>query len=79
MLKIVANVNKQDVTHSYVQGQAFPKIDGKLISVELGGRELSKFFEKKEIPLCSTDNTSLTWRGPWAGRVLKELRELFDR
>jgi len=79
MLKIVANVNKQDVTYSYTVGQSFPKVEGKLISVELGGRELGKLLEKQEIPLCSVDNASLTWHGKHAGRVLKTLRELFDK
>ena len=56
-----------------------PQIEGKLISIEVSGKELNKLQEKREIPVSSIDNASLTWQGPWAGRVLKELRELFDK
>lgn len=84
MLKIVVNVNKQDVTLSYTAGQAFPRVEGKLISVELSGKELLRLQEKRqadeqELPLSLPDNACLTWHGRAAGRVLRDLRELFDR
>jgi len=79
MLKIIANVKKQDVTYSYTLGQSFPTVEGKLISVELSGKELSKLMEKKEIPLCAVDTASLTWHGRHAAHVMKLLRELFDK
>jgi hypothetical protein len=79
MLKIVANHNKQDVTYSFTSGQTFPNVEGKLVSVEISGKELSKLMEKKEIPLCSVDNSSLMWHGRSAGSVLKLLKEIFDK
>ena len=79
MLKIVINVNKHDVTHTYTVGQSFPTIEGKLISVELSGKELVQLAKKTEIPICYVDNMSLIWHGRPAGRVLKDLRELFDK
>jgi hypothetical protein len=77
MLKIVANHNKQDITYSFTVGQTFPAVEGKLISVEISGKELVKLMEKKEIPLCSVDNSSLMWHGKSAGGVLKLLKEIF--
>ena len=77
MLKIVANHNKQDIIYSFTVGQTFPAVEGKLISVEVSGKELSKLMEKKEIPLCSVDNSSLIWHGKSAGSILKLLREIF--
>ncbi len=79
MLKIVCNHNKQDITYSFTVGQTFPDINGKLISVEISGKELSKLMEKKEIPLCSVDNSSLIWHGKQAGSILKVLREIFNK
>ena len=78
MLKIIANHNKQDVTHSFTEGQTFPDIQGKLIRIELGGKELSRFLEKKEIPIANIDTALLVWQDKAAGHVLKLLREIFD-
>jgi hypothetical protein len=36
-------------------------------------------MEKKEIPICSVDNSCLMWLGRQAGGVLKILREIFDK
>jgi hypothetical protein len=78
MLKIIANHNKQDITYSFTVGQSFPDIKGKLVSVEVSGKELSKLMEKKEIPLCSVDNSCLIWHGRQAGGILKILKEILS-
>lgn len=77
MLKIVANHKKQDITYSFTLGQTFPEVEGKLISIEVSGKELTKLMEKKEIPICSVDTSCLMWHGRQAGGVLKILREMF--
>lgn len=83
MIKIVVNVNRQDVTLTFTVGQAFPRVEGKLVSVEVSGRELQRLQERrlqddKELPLNLPDTACLTWHSPHAGRVLRELKELFD-
>lgn len=78
MVKIVANHNKQDFTYSYTVGQTFPNVEGKLIRIEINGNELDRLMEKKEIPLCDTKNSYLTWYGAQAGGILKLLREIFS-
>ena len=75
MLKIVTNHNKQDITYSYTIGQTFPKIEGKLLSVELSGKELEKFLEAKELPV--NEMKCATWYNEYAGRVLKFFREIY--
>jgi hypothetical protein len=79
MLKIYSNHNKQDVTYSFTIGQTFPDVKGKLLRIEINGKELSKLIEAWEVPLEfeSTDNPYLIWHGKQAGRVLKRLREMF--
>lgn len=77
MIKIVANHNKQDITYTYTVGQTFPNVEGKLISIEVSGKELSKLMEKKEIPICAASSSYLVWHGKQAGSILKMLRELF--
>lgn len=77
MLKIYSNYNKQDVSYSFSVGQTFPDVKGKLLRIEMNGKELSKLMEVKEIPLVSVDNSSLVWYGRHASRVLKTLREMF--
>jgi len=79
MLKIVANHNHQNITYSYTQGQAFPDVKGKLLSVELNGNELAKLMEVKEIPINAADTCYLVWYGKHAGGVLKTLREIFSK
>lgn len=76
MLKIVTNHNKQDITYSYTLGQTFPDIQGKLLQVELSGKELAKLVQEKEIPLCAIDTSCLVWHGKQAGGILKILREI---
>ena len=76
MIKIVANVKRQLQTYSWALGQTLPTIEGKLVSVEVNGRDLARLVETLEIPLCSTENTSLTWHGRHAGRILRTLREM---
>ena len=78
MLKIVANHNKQDITYTYTCGQTFPNVEGKLLRVEVSGKELSKLMVKKEIPLCAVETSYLVWQGKRAGAILKTLRELFE-
>ncbi len=76
MVKIVSNHKKQDITYTYTLGQTFPAVEGKLLSVEVSGKELSKLMEKKEIPICAADSSYLVWHGKQAGGILKILREL---
>ena len=78
MLKIVTNHNKQDVTYTYTMGQTFPDIQGKLLQVELSGKELARLVQEKEIPICAIDSSQLIWHGKGAGSVLKMLREIFN-
>jgi hypothetical protein len=59
-------------------GQTFPDIQGKLVSVELSGKELAKLVEEKEIPICAIDTSCLVWHGKSAGSVLKLLKEIFN-
>lgn len=77
MLKIVSNHKKQDVHYSFTIGQTFPTIEGKLIQVELSGKELARFVQEKEIPICAIDTSCLLWQGRAAGHALKILREIF--
>ena len=77
MVKIVANVNKQDVTVSWSLGQ-FPHVEGKLISVEVGGKELVQLIAARGIPVEDTGSV-ITWHGRMAGRTLHDLRELAAR
>jgi hypothetical protein len=56
-------------------GQVFPDIKGKLIQLEINGKELSKLLEQKEIPICSIDTSYLIWHGKAAGHILKFLKE----
>lgn len=76
MLKIITNHNKQDVTYTYTIGQTFPDIQGKLLQLELSGKELARLVQEKEIPICAIDNSQLIWHGKNAGSVLKMLREI---
>lgn len=77
MLKIVTNHNRQDVIYTYTIGQTFPDIQGKLLQVELSGKELARLVQEKEIPICAIDSSQLIWHGKSAGSVLKMLREIF--
>ncbi len=78
MLKIVTNHNKQDITYAYSIGQTFPEIQGKLLQIELSGKELARLVQEKEIPICAIDSSQLIWHGKSAGSVLKMLREIFN-
>lgn len=79
MLKIFANHDRQDITYTFSIGQTFPEVQGKLLRVEVNGKELSKLLEVKEIPVCLADNSYLAWDGKQAGRVLKTLREVLTK
>lgn len=79
MIKIHSNHNKKDMKYSFSAGQAFPNIEGKLLSVEVNGPELKKLVDSKEIPLYDVEYVYLAWHGKQAGGVLKILRELFDK
>lgn len=76
MLKIITNHNKQDVIYTYTIGQTFPDIQGKLLQLELSGKELARLVQEKEIPICAIDSSQLIWHGKSAGSVLKMLREI---
>jgi len=76
MLKIITNHNKQDVTYTYTLGQVFPDVQGKLMQVELSGKELARLVQEKEIPICAIDTSCLVWHGRHASHVLKILREI---
>lgn len=76
MLRIVTNNNKEYVNYSYTLGQAFPDIQGKLIQLEINGKELIKLLEQKEIPICSIETSYLIWYGKAAGSILKLLKEI---
>lgn len=78
MLKIVCNHEKQDITYSYTLGQAFPDVKGKLLRVEMNGKELDKLREVKEIPLCD-DSVYLVWNGKQAGHIIKLFREALEK
>lgn len=77
MLKIFVNHERQDITHSFSVGQTFPDVKGKLLRIEMSGKELSKLMEVKEIPICQADNSYLAWDGKQAGSILKVLKEIF--
>jgi hypothetical protein len=76
MLKITTNHNRQDVVYTYTLGQTFPDVQGKLLQVELSGKELAKLVQEKEIPICAIDTSCLVWHGKQAGGILKMLREI---
>lgn len=78
MVKIVANHNKVDITHSYSLGQTFPNVEGRLLRIEVNGAELLRLMEKKEIPICEPNISYLIWHGKRAGGVLKLLREIYS-
>lgn len=85
MLKIFANHNKQDITYSFSVGQAFPNVQGKLLRIEISGYELEQLVEAKEIPIYThaenkpVKTICLVWNNKEAGRILKDLRDLFDK
>lgn len=77
MLKIFVNHERQDITYSFSMGQTFPEVKGKLLRIEMNGKELAKLMEVREIPVCLADNSYLAWDGKQAGSILKVLREIF--
>ena len=79
MLKIFCNHERQDISYTYSVGMSFPDIKGKLLRVEVNGKELLKLLEVKEIPACFNDSSYLAWDGKAAGSILKTFRELFDK
>lgn len=76
MIKIVSNHNHVDVTYSYTLGYPLPKIDGKLLRIEISGNELVVIVNEKQIPIYITTSSYLIWHGKNAGHILKWLREL---
>ena len=78
MLKIITNHNKQNIVYSFSLGQIFPDVQGKLLQIELNGKELTKLVQEKEIPICAIDNSFITWNGRAAGRILKLLKEILN-
>lgn len=78
MIKIFVNVNKQDVVYSCSLGQQLPKVNGKLIRLEINGNELLKLSQEKEIPINSIDSAYCVWYGRNAGRILRLLHGIFE-
>ncbi len=78
MIRIYVNINRQDVALSFSIGQRFPKVEGRLISVEASGKELVAFLAKNETPVNVTDGMVLSWHGKSVGRALRTMRELFE-
>lgn len=76
MIRIVTSVRRSPVTSTCSLGSVPAVIDGKLVSVEVSGKDLTLFAEATELPLRSVDGTGLTWHGRHAGRVLRTLRGL---
>lgn len=79
MLKIYTNHNKQDITYSYTLGQAFPDVKGKLLRVELNGKELARLMQEKEIPISNSEYAYLVWDGKQAGHIIKLFREILEK
>ena len=75
MVKIYANHDKKNVIYSWSLGQTLPKIDGKLLRLEINGNELMKLSSVKDIPIFAIDTSYLIWHGRNAGRILKLLHE----
>ncbi len=78
MLRIFTNVDRQDVVLTYSSGQRFPKVEGRLVSVEVGGRELHELLTHGELPVVPNDGMVISWHGKHARRALCRLREVFD-
>lgn len=78
MLKIRINVSRQDVILSCSLGQQFPKVEGRLVSVEAGGRELQSFLARNSVPVLPNDGMVICWHGKHAGRAMTMMREMFD-
>lgn len=77
MLSIYTEHNKQPITYTYTAGQNFPDIKGKLLRLELSGKELIRLTQVKDIPINAIDNSHLIWYGRFAGGILKLLREIY--
>ena len=77
MISIVIENKKQLTTFSYNETGKFPDINGKLIKIEISGKELIKLSSIKNIPIYLIDNSCLIWHGKAAGSVLKILKELY--
>jgi len=78
VIRIYININRQDVALSFSIGQQFPRVEGRLISVEASGKELAAFLAKNETPVNVTDGMVLSWHGKNAGRALRTMRVLFE-
>lgn len=78
MLKIFCNHERQDITYSYTLGQVFPDVKGKLLRIEMSGKELDKLREVKEIPL-NDDSVYIVWDGKGAGYILKLFKEALEK
>jgi hypothetical protein len=79
MLRIIVNINRQDIVQTYTAGQSWPTLNGKLVSVEASGKELQRLQEVQEIPINAIDSASITWRGRHAGHILRTFKEIFDK
>jgi hypothetical protein len=77
MIRIISSFNRREVVSVFSRGGSFPSVQGRLISLELSGKELALFIERKQVPLHAASG-SITWNGRFVGRALKELRELLD-
>jgi len=77
MLNVYTEHNKQTIIYTYTNGQSFPDIKGKLLKLELSGKELLRLTQVKEIPINAIDSSHLTWHGKSVGGILKLLREIY--
>lgn len=77
MLSVYTEHNKQPIVYTYTSGQNFPDIKGKILRLELSGKELIKLSSIKEIPINAIDQSHLTWHGRSAGGILKLLKEIY--
>jgi hypothetical protein len=77
MLVIYTENHRKPISHSFTLGQIFPTIQGKLLKVELSGKELLKYSEAIELPICYSPIMTLVWHPPHVGRLVKSLREIF--
>lgn len=76
MFKIHINVSKQDVVLRCSLDQRFPKVEGRLVSVEAAGKELQALLSRNSVPVFPNDGMVVSWHGKHAGRALTMVREL---
>lgn len=78
MVVITANVDRKDVVFHCSTGEPVPRINGRLRSIEISGRDLTRFAEAIDMPIMN-DTSSVSWFGKHAGRTLRILQELSEK